>query len=100
MDAVATNEFEGVVLSGEPEFIGSAGEGSAIDAVLSYYQQSIAQTENDIWEYYKITVSEGRGVSLKAWLHWNGEKFDAYLKCAQDRDSDAGFVSHDMPYIQ
>ncbi len=100
MEAVAASEFEGIVLDGEPEPIGSAGEGNAIDAVLSHYGQNVSQTENDMWEYYKSTVVEGPGSFLKAWLHWNGSEFDAYLRCAQGGESEAGFASHAMPYVQ
>jgi len=100
MEAVVASEFEGVVLSGEPEFTGSAGEGDAVDSVLSHYGQNVAQTENDMWEYYQSTASVASGSFVKAWLHWNGQRFDAYLKCKRDIEGTSGFVSHDMPYIQ
>ena len=100
MNTIAANEFDGIVLDSEPEPIGSAGEGNAIDAVLSHYEQNVAQTENDMWEYYKSTIVAGTGSFLKAWLHWNGSEFNAYLRCAQDGESEAGFASHAMPYVQ
>lgn len=100
METVAANEFKDVVLSGEPEFIGSAGEGGTIDLVLLYYGQAVVQAEDDMWEYYKSIISEGPGSFLKAWLHWNGGEYDAYLRCAQGSEDDAGFASHAIPYIQ
>ncbi len=53
-----------------------------------------------MWEYYKSTASVASGSFVKAWLHWNGQRFDAYLKCKRDIKGTSGFVSHDMPYIQ
>ena len=99
MDAIAANEFDGIVLEGEPDPIGSAGEGNAIDAVLSHYEQNVAQAENDMWEYYKSAIVAEPGSFLKAWLHWNGSEFNAYLSCPQSSQNDAGFASHAMPYV-
>ena len=99
MQAVAANEFRGIILSGEPEFIGSAGEVDTIDAVLAHYGLEVTQAEDDAWEYYKSAVVEGPGSFMKAWLHWDGGGFDAYLRCAQDVEGHSGFASHDMPYV-
>ena len=100
MKAVAVNECGNVVLSGEPDFIGSAGEGNTVDSVLAHYGQDVAQTENDAWEYYSSKVSGELDIFLKAWLHWNGKEFDAYLRCGQDVGGESGFASHDMPYVR
>lgn len=100
MAAVAATEFECIVLSGEAEFIGAAGEGNTIDSVLAHYGQDVVQTVNNMWEYYKSTITEAPGLFMKAWLHWNGEEFDAYLKCEPEIEGASGFASHNMPYVQ
>lgn len=113
MDFIAASEFGGyfldekgailknksVILNGEALFMGYAGEGRSVDAVLYYDGQSLTQSINDMWEYYKSAVSTEPGAFMKAWLHWDGVKFDAYLKCSQDAKGEKGFVSHTMPYI-
>lgn len=108
MKQVAANEFQailppqlvGVSPDGEPEFIGSAGDGDTIDSVLAYYEQESAPNGGSIWEYYKSALPNHPGSFMKAWLHWNGSGFDMYLKCAQSTDGSTGFASHAMPYIQ
>ena len=100
MDTIAVNEFVGIVLDGDPYFIGSAGTDDTIDWVLLHYGQAVVQQENDRWEYYKSMVVAGTGSFLKAWLHWNGSEFNAYLSRAQGSQGDAGFASHAMPYVQ
>ena len=97
MAFVAVNEFGRSISNGEPDFIGSAGDGTPIDLILSFYGQDAAQ---HLWEYYRILLAGKSGAVMKAWLHWNGEKFDAYLKCSADQNGDSGFTTHAMPYIQ
>jgi hypothetical protein len=96
MEAVAAAEFGSIGLASEPEFISSAGDGTPVDLILSYYGQDAAQSQ---WEYYKVSLSDKPGSMMKAWLHWNGQEFDGYLKCDAS-PNDSGFTTHTMPYIQ
>lgn len=97
MEAVAAGGFGGIALTGEPEFINSAGDGISVDLILSYYGQDAAQ---NLWEYYKVSLSGRPGFAMKAWLRRNGHEFDAYLKCDANQNDDSGFTTHAMPYVQ
>ena len=97
MELIAVKEFGKSISNDEPDFIGSAGDGTPIDLILSFYGQDAAQ---HLWEYYKIPLAEKSGAVMKAWLHWNGSEFDAYLKCSADQNGASGFTTHAMPYIQ
>ena len=92
--------FMPVSLKGEPEMIGLADVGNPIDFILAHYGQEAASPKGSNWEYYKSDLAYPVGSSMKAWLHWNGECFDMYLKCAQSTDGSTGFASHAMPCIQ
>ncbi len=98
--AISHRGLVGVSPDGEPEFIGSAGDGDIIDSVLAYYGLKLAPSESSVWEYYKSALLNYPGSFMKAWLHWNGSGFDMYLKCDQSTDGRTGFASHAMPYIQ
>ncbi len=108
MERVAASEFKifphlgfmQISLTGEPEFIGSAGDGDTIDSVLAYYGLESMLSVSDAWICYQSALLNHPGSYMKAWLHWNGECYNTYLKCAQSTDGSTGFASHAMPYIQ
>ncbi len=53
----------------------------------------------EMWEDYSKDIVGIPAGTLKAWLRWNGQKFDAYLQAKQDVDDVSGFASHDTPYV-
>ena len=97
MKAVAAGEFGRTTSADEPDFISSASDGAPVDLISSFYGQDLNQS---LWEYYKAPLAGKPTSVMKAWLRWNGQEFDAYLRCDADQKGNSGFTTHAVPYIQ